>query len=107
MRQYPCHFCNKICEKGESWPDWLHCVKCKTSYLIGFSGNVMTLFIDCLIEDKTFQLQMDYIHNYSRIVILPDSVDGTMIMVMDFPFLLKNVTPTNLVYKIKTSVLFS
>lgn len=63
--------------------------------------------MQCTIDGRCYQLEQDYVLKTARIVILPDTVDGTVIMVMDFDYLLKNVTPTNLEYKIKTSVLFS
>lgn len=100
-----CTFCNKNLIQG-SFTEWMYCQGCKASFDI-FGTIIGRIHMQCTIDGRCYQLEQDYVLKTARIVILPDTVDGTVIMVMDFDYLLKNVTPTNLEYKIKTSVLFS
>lgn len=104
---YYCMFCKRQCNVGVA-TDWVYCITCRTSFDIFYGTyEVRRIFMDCIINDKCYQLQLDYIFKTSAIVILPDKTDDTIVMVTSFPFVLKNVTPENISNKIRTSVVFS
>lgn len=105
-----CHFCQKQCESSHFYDknlNWHNCSKCNTSYIIDDDNWVHQIIMSKKIRALNYVLMLNYKTCETSINIVPYNPDDTIIMVSRFPFLLQNVTPSNLGFKIKTSVVFS
>ena len=82
---------------------------CSTCHAIYFYGenNLRLLSLECIINNKTFRLIMDYMNNSSRIIIVPILINDTYIIVMEFKHILYDITHKNIENKIKTYMVFS
>lgn len=107
---YSCRFCTEQCGSFEPEnfnPKWVYCGKCGTLYLVDDINVCDEMMMECIINDKRYQLQIDFVLKSSRIVILPENFKDTIKQVIDLPFIVTNVNPDNLANKIKTSITFS
>lgn len=113
-----CQFCNESCfklhkERKRRW--WWECKKCKTQFMASLKGNVEITSFRTEGEDKYYSLTLNYKTNSSQI----DQYERNPYRatykkeyferkkIMDFPHLIKNVTPESAKDKIKTYILFS
>lgn len=106
--RYYCHFCVTPCQPGPNGNggEWHDCMKCNVQYLADSTGKLLKLILNNY-DDFHYELQLDHVKNTSAINIIPYDPEDTIVMIARFPFLLKNVTPENMMFKIKTSVVFS
>lgn len=113
--KYICQFCSRAAVLGmrignvrKDQMEEVHvCKKCDINFVIGPSGTLLQMHMNCRIKGQLYQLQLNYDENKSRILIIPDKVEDTIIMVTDFEGTSWKVTPNNLISKIETYVMFS
>jgi hypothetical protein len=131
--QYRCHFCNKICGNPRNdrckefgkYARWQSCWNCEVSYAIGpkISLKAIKLWKHDPNEPKNFyQMLIDYKHKNTIISYFPKYVYPAYYEYPNYPFRgqeyryqklldlskpLNNITPNNLLEKIKMYLLFS
>lgn len=109
--RYICQFCGnatKYIYSHHTIPeDTFKCFKCDTYFIADRTGKLNQMSMNCSLKEKKYQLQMWYIHNMTRIIILPDNKEDTIIIVAEFPGTLSKVNPKNISNKIETYITFS
>lgn len=92
-----CHYCNQDAKKvGE---DYWHCMPCDVQYYKGYINLL------CSVNGERYSFQYLYYHSHYKSRILKQGAFGYKVILelKDAP----QVTPTNVVEKIKTYLTFS
>jgi hypothetical protein len=87
--------------------DWWYCEDCMAHYQIHYNGDVNVVCLDARVKNHLYSLQLMYDSGESRIVAYPEDPEGTLIIVVSFPYILIGVTPQNVADKIRTYINFS
>lgn len=108
-----CQFCNQQLDyfaMKDSWNDYYKCDTCKAhyrSYLRDVNNICIDVYLYTKINGKTFCLRQFSDTGKSRVDIIPDNLDDTIIVVKEFDFLFPDVTPQNIQDKLPIYILFS
>src|SRR5579885_3084128 len=109
----PCKFCGKLCEYyglADDWQDYWKCDSCQvhySSWLRGLNepfGESVEIYTR--IKDKTFCLRQYMPDNKSRLEMVPDDPEDTLLIIKDFDHLFPDVTPSNIQEKLPIYILF-
>lgn len=108
-----CPYCNVPCtylSLRDDWTDYWKCLPCKVSYEQSFHpdhSGIETTNMYTTIRGHLYVLRQYHWENRSRLEMLPENLDDTVVIAMMFPFLFPNVTPANIENKILTYLVFS
>lgn len=108
-----CQFCNQPCtylSLKDDWSDFWKCLPCKVSYEQSFHPSREGLEASCMyteIRGHLYVLRQYYWENRSRVELLPEDLDDTVVIAREFPFLMPTVTPSNIKEKLITYLVFS
>lgn len=111
------HFMCPYCERDatyvalcDDWSDYWKCIPCRVSFeqswFSEFTG-VHTVNMYTNINGNLYVLRLFFRENKSRIDMLPQELEDTVMIAKEFPFLLSNVIPINVKEKLQTYLLFS
>ena len=111
--EFLCRFCGQQClnmNLKDDWTDYWKCVPCKISYEMSshpdYQGIERTNMYTTL-HNNLYVLRQFLFENRSRIEMLPEKLDDTVVIAREFPFLMPNVTPSNIQDKLLTYLVFS
>lgn len=108
-----CHYCQNQCtymSLRDDHTDYWKCLPCKVSYEQNYSPNnegIETVNMYTTIHGHLYVLRQYLWENRSRIEMLPEDLDDTVVIARAFPFLFPNVTPSNIETKLLTYLVFS
>lgn len=108
-----CTFCGrqtKYLNLKDDWTDYYKCVPCKTSFERSFSPHyegVQTINMYTTLNGHLYVLRQFMEKDKSRIEMLPEDPEDTVVIAQVYDFLLPNVTPQNIREKILTYLVFS
>lgn len=108
-----CPFCKKPADYfvvSDSWVDYWKCLPCRSTfeqmYTLKHEG-LTTIQMYTNIRNKLYVLRQFLSINKSRIEMLPENIEDTVVIAQDFAFLLPSVTPENIQEKLMTYLVFS
>jgi DNA-directed RNA polymerase subunit RPC12/RpoP len=111
--EYICPFCHDKCvylSLKDDWTDYWKCLSCKVSYCQSLNpswkGIEMTNMYTTL-NSRMYVLRQFLNENRSRIDMLPEDEEDTIVIAKDFDFLFPNITPSNIQQKLLTYLVFS
>jgi hypothetical protein len=108
-----CMFCGQQCtymSLKDDWTDYWKCLPCKVSYEESFHPDhkgLETSNMYTTLHGHLYVLRQWLWENRSRIEMLPEDLDDTVVIAREFPFLFPNMTPTNIQEKLLTYLVFS
>lgn len=108
-----CQFCGQPCtymSLQDDWTDYWKCLPCKVSYEQSFHPNREGLESSNMyteIRGHLYVLRQYYWEERSRIELLPEDTEDTVVIAREFPFLMPTVTPSNIKEKLTTYLVFS
>lgn len=108
-----CLYCEKQCtylSLRDDWTDYWKCLPCKVSYEKSFHpnhGGIQVSNMYTTLNNKLYVLRQYYLENRSRVEMLPEDEEDTVVIARVFPFLMPTVNPTNIRDKILTYLVFS
>jgi len=111
--EYKCPYCLQQCtylSLKDDWTDYWKCNPCKTSFSQSYSPDYKGIDIVNMyatINDKLYVLRQFTRSGTSRIDLLPQNEDDTIMIVKEFNFLFPNVLPSNIQTKLLTYIVFS
>lgn len=111
--KYRCQYCGKQCANlglANDWTDYWKCVPCKVSYESGYvpgRPDLQTINMYTTINGHLYVMRQFMHRIKTRIEMLPDDVDDTVVIAHEFPFLLPSVNPANIQNKLLTYLIFS
>jgi hypothetical protein len=70
-------------------------------------GKLELLRFFAKLKDKQYSLDLDYVSKQTEILLIPDKMDDTIVMVLTLPYLIDGITPDNVQLKIETYLTFS
>lgn len=110
---YICQYCEKRTEYiplRDSWADYWKCVPCQVSFeqtwMSSRTGiDVINMYTN--LQGNLYVLRQ-YLHSSkSRVELLPENLEDTVVIAQEFPYLLPTVNPANIREKLLTYLLFS
>ena len=111
--EYKCPYCQKQCSYlslKDDWTDYWKCIDCKASYQGTYSPvntGIDTLNMYTTINNKLYVLRQFMHENRSRVDLLPEDPEDTIVIAYNFDFLFPNITPSNIQQKLLTYLVFS
>lgn len=111
--EFLCSFCKKQClnmHLKDDWTEYWKCIECKMSYEMcmhpDYQGVERTNMYTTL-HGNLYVLRQFHFENRSRVEMLPEKLEDTVVIAREFPFLMPTVTPTNIQEKLLTYLVFS
>lgn len=112
--KYICQFCKVAAQhvghmaSSYNRHDWFKCNKCDVYYTVEQNGKLSEMGLNCEIDKKNYQFQLNYDTNSSRIVLFPNNTEDTVIIIADIDGtpVFKD-KPKDLERKIRTYMVFS
>jgi hypothetical protein len=110
---FKCRFCGRQCTNmalTDDWTDYWKCLSCKTSYEHRYDPgfpDVQTINMYTTINGHLYVMRQFLDRIRTRIEMLPEDVEDTIVIAHEFPFLLPAVNPTNIQDKLLTYLIFS
>jgi len=111
--EYKCPYCHQQCSYlslKDDWTDYWKCLPCKVAFQQTYSANfagIDTINMYTTIKGKLFVLRQFLRENRSRIDMLPEDPEDTIVIAKDFNFLFPNLLPSNIQEKLLTYLVFS
>lgn len=111
--KFACPFCEKQCtylSLQDDWTDYWKCLPCKVSYERSFHPEhegLETTNMYTEIRGHLYVLRQYHWEDRSRVELLPENLEDTVVIAREFPFLMPTVTPTNIKEKLVTYLVFS
>jgi len=111
--KYICPYCHQPCSYlslKDDWTDYWKCLSCKVSFSDTYSANhkgIDTVNMYTTIKGKLYVLRQFLRENRSRVDMLPEDPEDTIVIAKDFDFLFPNILPSNIQDKLLTYLVFS
>jgi len=111
--EFNCPYCHQKCSYlslKDDWTDYWKCLPCKVAFCQTFSANhtgIDTINMYTTIKGKLFVLRQFLRENRSRVDMLPEDPEDTIVIAKDFDFLFPNILPSNIQDKLLTYLVFS
>lgn len=117
--EFTCFYCGKQCtylSLKDDWTDYWKCLPCKVSYSQFYDPTwkssptqkgVNTISLFTTINNKMYVLRQFLDKGTSRVEMIPEDEEDTVVIVYEFKFLLSSVTPSNIHIKLPVYMLFS
>ncbi len=111
--EYKCPYCNQLCtymSLKDDWTDYWKCLPCKVSFSQSMMPNwkgIDTINMYTTLKGKLYVLRQFLSDNRSRIEMLPEDEEDTVVIAKEFKFLMPAVTPSNIQTKLLTYLVFS
>lgn len=111
--EFTCFYCGKQCtylSLADDWTDYWKCLPCKVSYSQFYDpswNGIDTISLFTTINNKLYVLRQFLSQGRSRVEMLPEDEEDTVVIAYEFNFLLTSVTPSNIQTKLPTYLLFS
>lgn len=106
-----CDFCNQLLTVNDGCDGhWSVCLACNVSFQATYATDWTTtdiISMQTYINGRTYVLRQFLSLKASRVDIIPDDPEDTIIIACNFNFLLPSVTPTNIRDKLLTYLIFS
>lgn len=111
--EFTCFYCGAQCtylSLQNDWTDYWKCTPCKATFSFMYNKDwadtdIISLFTT--INNKLYVLRQFLREGTSRIEMLPDNEEDTIVIAYEFKFLMPSVNPTNIHEKLPTYMLFS
>lgn len=112
---YYCHFCNQRCHKTISTSRWWKCTSCNVEYKDDEDADhTDVILFKVVTPTHLFYLELNFTDNKTKVRVISKDEDGHYAdedyykkPPIEVPYILKNVTPGNAEYKLKTLLTFS
>lgn len=111
--EFTCFYCGKQCSYlslKDDWTDYWKCTPCKASFSQYCDTNwkgIDTVSLFTTIRGKLYVLRQFLNTGTSRVEMLPEDEEDTVVIAHEFKFLLPAVNPTNIQEKLPIYLLFS
>lgn len=111
--EYICPYCHDKCaylSLKDDWTDYWKCLPCKVSFcqtLDPVYKGMEIINMYTTIKGKLYVLRQFLRDGRSRVDMLPEDEDDTIVIAKDFDFLFPNITPANIQQKLLTYLVFS
>jgi len=111
--KYTCPYCHQPCSYlslKDDWTDYWKCLPCKVAFSQTHDpkhAGIDTINMYTTIKDKLYVLRQFLRENRSRVDMLPEDEDDTIVIAKDFNFLFPNMLPSNIQQKLLTYLVFS
>lgn len=111
--EYHCPYCHQLCDYlslKDDWTDYWKCLPCKVAFCQTYNANTIgidTINMYTTIKDRLYVLRQFIRENRSRVDMLPEDEEDTIVIAKDFDFLFPNVLPSNIQEKLLTYLVFS
>ena len=111
--EYICPYCHQQCSYlslKDDWTDYWKCLPCKVSFSQSFNPNWQGIEMSNMyttISGRMYVLRQFFNENRSRIDMLPEDEEDTIVIAQAFDFLFPNITPANIQQKLLTYLVFS
>lgn len=110
---FDCRYCGKRCSYlslCDDWSDYFKCLDCKVSYERRYDPgfpDVQTINMYTTIKGHLYVMRQFIDQNRTRVEMLPEKLDDTVVIAQEFQFLIPNITPFNIQDKLLTYLIFS
>lgn len=110
---FNCRYCGRQCgylSLKDDWSDYWRCLPCRVTYEQRYSPgytDVQTINMYTTINGKLYVMRQFIDRNRTRVELLPENLEDTVVIAQEFPFLFPNVTPFNVAEKLLTYLIFS
>lgn len=111
--EFTCPFCKESANYvplRDSWADYWKCLPCKSTFeqtSISDREEIDVINMYTSLNGHLYVLRQ-YVHeNWSRVELLPENLEDTVVIAHEFKFLMPNITPANIQEKLYTYLLFS
>jgi len=108
-----CQFCQQP-TKNAPWENdydisgWYDCKNCNISYRTYCpNGKVELIRFNVLFRNRNYCIDLDVTTNQTEILLLPQEMDDTIIIVLILPYIVEGLTPQNILSKLETYMTFS
>ncbi len=111
--EYKCPYCGQSCKYlslKDDWTDYWKCAPCKVSFSESYNPNTKGIEIVNMyttINDKLYVLRQFMKDGTSRVDLLPEDEEDTIVIAYQFNFLFPNINPSNIQNKLLTYLVFS
>ncbi len=111
--EFKCRYCGKQCHNvslTDDWTDYWKCLPCKVSFEHRYDPgypDVQTINMYTMFNGRLYVMRQFMDRSKTRVEMLPENVEDTVMIVHDFPFLLPNINPSNIHDKLLTYLIFS
>jgi hypothetical protein len=111
--EFKCQYCGGQCSNlalTDDWTDYWKCLSCRTSYEHRYDPgyqDVQTINMYTTINGHVYVMRQFMDRIKTRIEMLPEDVEDTVVIAQEFSFLLPSVTPINIQDKLLTYIIFS
>lgn len=110
---FNCRYCGKRCSYlslCDDWSDYFKCINCKVSYERRYDPgfpDVQTINMYTVLNGNLYVMRQFIDQNRTRVEMLPNDIEDTVVIAQEFAFLIPNITPSNIQDKLLTYLIFS